>query len=855
MRNIRKLRLLATTAAIALAAVGVVPASAQDDEASDEIVVTGTRVEGRSPEESLSPIDLHQGEALANQGSFDLTDQLTNIAPSINSQRFPIADGTAFIRPVSLRNLPPDQTLVLVNGTRRHRSALVNLQAEPFGTVNQGAQAVDFGIIPSIAIKRLEVLRDGASAQYGSDAIAGVINVILRDDAEGFDLAAQYGQFYEGDGDNIRISGNVGLPLGPDGFFNFSAEYINSEITSRGSARPDAAAVAAVVGPENVAFNGLGQRWGDPDIEGFRLFMNAGIDLGENSEIYGHGSYADQQNRSGFFYRGPFGIAGVSPRATLCQCADLDMNPATPDAPLPTDQAIVDAIVNAGLDPADYLTADLGSPSGWVNLNPIWTMFPGGYNPTFGADITDFEGVVGARGDWNGLHWDFKGRFGENHVIYTLENSINPGLGITSPTSFRPGDLTQHELGFNADFVYPWEIEGLGSPVNFAFGFEYRRETYEIKPGDPDSYEFGPTGLIFGVGSDGFQGDSPDAAGEFRSGSYAGYIDIEADFTEWLTVGGAVRYENFRALSDDDISWKAAARLQPNEWFAVRGTVGTGFRTPTPGQINTLDVTTTADPMGNLIPQGTFPVNGVVAGILGAQPLVPEDSFSFTGGLVVTPDETFSLTVDYYEIDVDNRIALLNTTITMGSPEDLALIAAGFPGLGVAAFFQNAFDTSVRGIEVTAVKEWDLDEYGTVTFDARHSWNEQTVRNVVAGTIDPDRIFDLENQLPNHRSIFTIYYDLVDRFGGFVRVNRYGGWQDATFGETGTFSSEWLVDLELSMRITENIRFAAGAENVLNNFPDDETNSTLIFLGATRPLSSPFGFNGGFWYARLNARF
>lgn len=849
MRNFRKMRFYVTTAAIALVASSLVPAFAQDEDESDLIVVTGTRVEGKSPEESLSPIDLHQGEALANQGSFDLTDQLTNIAPSINSQRFPIADGTAFIRPVSLRNLPPDQTLVLVNGARRHRSALVNLQSEPFGTVNQGAQAVDFGIIPSIAIKRLEVLRDGASAQYGSDAIAGVINVILRDNADGLELAAQYGQFYEGDGDNIRISGNIGLPLGPDGFFNFSGEYVNSEITSRGSARPDAAFVASVVGPENVPFDGLGQRWGDPDIEGFRLFMNAGIDLGENSEIYGHGSYADQQNRSGFFYRAPAGIAGVSPRATLCNCDFMSV-------PLPTPQSIVDDIVNAGLDPADYLTADGGSPSGFVSLNPIWTMFPGGYNPTFGADITDFEGVVGARGetDW-GLRWDLKGRFGENQVVYTLENSINPGLGITSPTTFRPGDLAQRELGVNADFVYPWTVEGLESPINVAFGFEYRRETYEIKAGDPQSFEFGPTGLIFGVGSDGFQGDSPDAAGEFRSGSYAGYLDIEAEFSDWLTIGGAVRYENFQALSDDNISWKAAARIQPNEWFAVRGTVGTGFRTPTPGQINTLDVTTTADAMGNLVPQGTFPVNGVVAGILGAQPLVPEDSFSFTGGVVLTPTETFSLTVDYYEIDVDNRIALLNTVIAPGSPEDMALIAAGFPGLGVAAFFQNAFDTSVRGIEVTAVKEYDLDEYGRLTLDLRHAWNEQTVNSVVAGTIDPERVFDLENQLPNHRSIFTIYYDLVDRFGGFVRVNRYGGWQDATFGETATFGSEWLLDLELSVRLTENVRFAAGAENVLDNFPDDETNSVLSFLGATRPLSSPFGFNGGFWYVRLNARF
>ena len=436
------------------------------------IIVTGTRAQGTSPTESLSPVSVVGGAALTEQAAPSLTDALTNIAPSINTQRFPIADGTAFVRPVSLRNLAPDQTLVLVNSTRRHRSALVNLQTEPFGTVNQGAQAVDFGLIPSIAIDRIEVLRDGASAQYGSDAVAGVVNIILREDS-GVHLTAQYGEAYEGDGENYTIAGSVGTALGERGFVNLSLEYADSQITSRGSARPDAAAVAAVVGAENVPFDGLGQRWGDPDIESFRGFVNAAYEITDEVEWYGHGSYADGTSFSGFFYRTPFGVPGVGPRGTLCQCTD--------GVPNNTDQAVVDAIIADGLNPADYLTADANSPSGWVNLNPIWTQFPGGYNPTFGADIKDFEVVSGLRGEFPGdVTWDLSGRYGENKLSYFLDNSINPSLGRLSPTSFRPGDLEQRETGVNFDVVVPFEA-GLAAPINVALGAEWRREEYVIR--------------------------------------------------------------------------------------------------------------------------------------------------------------------------------------------------------------------------------------------------------------------------------------------------------------------------------------------------------------------------------------
>src|SRR5262245_51962928 len=385
---------------VALAIAGALPmvASAQDEEQIGEVVVTGTRKAGVSPTETLSPVDEINGSLISNQAAFDLTDSLTKVVSSLSTQRFPIADGTAFVRPVSLRNLSPDHTLVLVNGSREHRSALVNLQFAPLGTVNQGSQGVDWSIFPSTAIERVEVLRDGASAQYGSDAIAGVVNVILKDDNSGGSLSGQYGEYSESDGARYTIAGNIGLPLTTEGFLNLSAEYSEADETSRGNARPDALAVGNLVGIDQVPEEGLGQRWGDPNVEVFKVLVNAGIPFGNGMEFYGHANYMDNTTVSYFFYRdpviGPPGTpqaAGVTAPTTLMIDADPDGNgPLLPNGlPDPAPQTLVNDIIAQGLNPADYLTQDGTSPSGWSLLNPIHTLFPGGYNPDFGADITD----------------------------------------------------------------------------------------------------------------------------------------------------------------------------------------------------------------------------------------------------------------------------------------------------------------------------------------------------------------------------------------------------------------------------------------------------------------------------------
>ena len=863
-RNQRQTYFLAA-AAISLA-IGSPAAFSQTDDGSDalvEIVTTGTRRQGQSPTETLSPIDVLVGSALTNQATFDMTDGLTKVAPSINTQRFPIADGTAFIRPVSLRNLSPDQTLVLVNGKRRHRSPLVNLQLAPLGTVNQGAQAVDFSALPSLAIKRLEILRDGASAQYGSDAIAGVINVILKDANKGITVSAQTGEYFEGDGARTTLAANAGFRLGDAGFLNATIEHSTAEITSRGVQRADCQPVIDVVGPGVVPLNDFCQRWGDPDVEVLKFFLNAGIDVSDNVEIYGHASFSDNDTISDFFYRHPVTFdptAGFSGRTTLIQDNDGDF------VPDPAPQAMVDRIIAAGADPADYLTADadlITNPSGFVMLNPIYTQFPGGYNPDFGAAISDMAFVAGVRGETSsGMTWDISGRIAESEVDYTLSETINPSLGRLSPTSFSPGKLTQEETNLNADFVKTFDVGNLAAPLNFAFGFEWREETYKIGAGDTASYSAGPA-FEFGVGSDGFQGFPVESAGTFDSSSVAVYVDVEADLTDTLTLGAAVRYEDYDEFGDTtDI--KLSGRLQVNDQFALRATVSTGFRAPTPGQVNTLNTTTSADSAGNLIPSGTYPVGSTVAMVLGSQPLVPEESTSFTVGAIWSATDNVDVTFDYYDISIDDRLALFNTTITAQDVADL--IAAGVPNAGLllggfANYFANAFDSDVSGFDLAITAGFEVGS-GDLVVDLRHNQNEQDVGSVATGTINASRVFDLENQIPDSRTTLTFDYDSGNALSGHVRANMYGGWK-STGGlfssgladDVSSYSSEILIDLEVTYRFNDMFRLSVGAENIFDTEPGAEGDGTLAFLGARTSITSPFGNNGGFWYARLAANF
>ena len=843
------------------------PAALSQDADLEEIVVTGTRKGGQSPTETLSPVDMLSGALLAEQAAFDLTDGLPKLSPSLNTQRFPIADGTAFVRPVTLRNLSPDHTLVLMNGSRRHRSALVNLQLAPLGTVNQGSQGVDFASFPAAAIERVEILRDGAAAQYGSDAIAGVVNVILKDASEGGSVSAQYGEYYESDGDRLSVSGNIGVPLGADGFVNLAGEYSESEITSRGNARPDAAAIAGIVGNDLVPLGGLGQRWGDPDVEALKFAINAGVDLSDSLELYGFATYMDNTTTSDFFYRrpvldNPADQIALSANSTLQVDNDPDGDgPLGPDGlPDPADQSLVDSIVDQGLDPNDYLVADVSSPSGFVLRNPIHTEFPGGFNPDFGAELTDMSFVLGMRGDiTDTLTWDVRGRYAENEVEYTLSDTINPSLGRLSPLSFSPGTLIQEESGINVDFVKSFA----DSPLNVAFGGELRNETYTIEAGDQASIEAGPTAAVFGVGSNGFQGFPVESAGDFESDSWAGYVDIETDLTDRLSGAVALRYEDYDEFGDTT-DWKVSGRYQFTDAFAIRATANTGFRAPTPGQVHTLNITTTSNSAGDLIPNGTYPVDNPVAVALGAIPLKPEESESYTVGLVWDAASRTSVTLDYYHIEIDDRVALLNNTIDQAAVDTLT--AAGIPNASLllnssANFFVNGFDSEIEGIDLAVTSGFDLGG-GDLVVDLRHNYNTQEVSNVAPGTINDARVYDLENQIPENRSVLSFNWASGGMFGALLRLNYYDGWSTTggLFNEsdppdTFDYGSTLLVDAEVSLDFNDMFTVTVGGENIFDELPDDEQDGTSRFLGVEDALTSPYGFNGGFYYLRLSARF
>lgn len=847
---------------------------AQSDEGSfaiEEVITTGTRREGQSPTETMSPIDVLAGESLTNQATFDMTDGLTRIAPSLNTQRFPIADGTAVIRPVTLRNLSPDQTLVLLNGSRRHRSALVNLQFSPLGTVNTGAHSVDFGLIPSAAIERVEILRDGASAQYGSDAIAGVVNIILKDDSDGIGLYAQTGEYFEGDGTRTTLAANAGFPLGDAGFINATIEQSTADTTSRGNVRFDCPDRIAAVGKENVPLDGLCQRWGDPDIDTLKFFVNAGIDITDSTEFFATASYADSEFRSDFFYR-PGYIPGTGGSGALV--VD-DGNGFPAEAP----QQLVDDITNAGLDPDNYLTADGASASGFVLLNPIQAQFPGGFNPDFGADLSDYSVLLGLRGETAGeLSWDVRGRVAENEVDYLLSSTINPSLGLLSPTSFRPGALTQEETALTVDFVKTLNVGGLASPLNVAFGVEWREESYTLKSGDPASIEVGPTFLQFGFGSESFQGYPLESAGSFDQTSYGAYIDVEADFTDQFSAGAAVRYADYDSFGSN-VSGKLSGRFDFSDRAALRATVSTGFRAPTVGQVNTLNGTTAANSAGVLVPQFIYPVANDVPQAFGAQELDAEESTSFTIGAIFQPTDNTSITIDYYDITIDDRLTVLNVgdpatgTIQQQEIDDF-LVPAGIPNAQAfldarVAFFINGFQSNISGIDVSVVSDFEVGS-GNLVVDLRANFNEQDVSKIQslptpglrASSLSAANIYDLENQVPDSRGTLTFDYATGGMFSGLVRLNYYGGWGDSggqiassDNSEAVSYSSELLVDVEANFRLNDNFRIAVGGENVFDAYPDNDGHFVAGLLGIEYALTSPFGFNGGFWYARLGVDF
>ncbi|MDF0543000.1 TonB-dependent receptor [Sphingobium sp. H39-3-25] len=807
--------------AFAQAAKADEPGEAQ----TTDIVILGSRKADRTALDSPVPVDSFDAQALqTSTGTGDLNVGLKNLVPSLNQPEQSSSDGSASVRPIILRGLSPDQTLVLVNGKRYHRSALVNL-AFGAGSLVQGSQAPDVSNIPAIGLRGLEVLRDGASAQYGSDAIAGVVNLSLRQDTKGLEIVGQYGQYYKGEYD-YQVSANYGTKLTDAGFFNISAQYNKSEATSRGVQRADA---QALIDAGNTAVPVPAQVWGRPAIEALRLLWNGGLSVSDNADVYFFGNYSHTDTNSGFFYRHPTTNAVFS-------TVPLDFN-----------------------NPASGGTFNFRS----------W--FPGGYSPRFMARISDFSQVIGLRGKLDmGLGYDLSGSYGRNEINYFINNTVNASLGPNSPKEFAPGSLVQTEKNLNADFTYQ-----ISDGIFFAFGGEYRVEGYEIRAGDPASYEVGPYALIVDsrgnpvinpsrgvayaglpIGSDGFPGYSPSQAGQFDRSNFAIYGDVELTPTDKLLIDAAGRFEKFSDFGTT-VNGKLAFRYELTKAIAVRGAISTGFRAPTPGQANTTNASVRFFPPA-LEPQsvGIIPATNPIAQYFGGKQLQPEKSVNLTGGIVLQLAPGLNVTADYYRIDVNDRIGL-SSAITISNTDRAALVAAGVTGasdFGRIQFFTNAFDTRTQGVDIVAeyALNWSL---GKTSINVGYNYNDTAVRSYDPSVIDRKRRLELQGALPAHRLNVTVDHK-ASKWGGFVRANYYSSVLEASASNPAldqVAGAEVVVDMELSAYINDRMTLSVGAQNLFDNYPDK--NTTLLGAGLPYFRQSPIGYQGGLWYARAKYSF
>ncbi len=876
---------LAIAVSLALGTTASVSAAENDSNVKDEqverIAVVGSRAAPRSVADSPVPIDIIGAEDLAKTGSSDMLDQLTGTVPSFNVHANPISDAATLVRPVNLRGLSSDSTLILVNGKRRHRASVIAFQG---GGINDGAQGPDISVIPSIALKQVEVLRDGAAAQYGSDAIAGVMNFVLKDASDGGSFSVKHGEYYEGDGASTTYAGNIGMPLTKDGYANFSFQYKNADATSRSIQVADAANIAAA---GNEFIEEEAQVWGSPEInDDITLFGNIGLDLDADKKFYLFGNYSERDVRGGFYWRNPHnrgtifsndggdsllvgdvgfandGVATCSVsnvyNETVLGAVDSDGNPTRASSLVPSNVGNV-------LDTQAYQNL-LADP----NCFAINQIYPGGFTPTFGGNVVDTALTMGVQGDitggiLDGAYFDISGSVGRNAASFKIEDTINSSMGLESPTNFDLGKYIQLEKTFNLDLSKGVDV-GLDDDMNVAGGLEWREETFEIVAGDQFSFLAGPyIDQGFNLGSNGFPGFQPSQAGEFSRRNIAAYVDVEAYINDDFLVGAALRYEDFSSFGDT-LNYKLTSQYAINEELTVRGSISTGFRAPTVGQANVSNVSTALED-GELTDSALLPPTSEFSKIFGAEELQPEESQSFAAGLVYQNDGFF-LTVDYYNIEVTDRITQSDRRkLTEDDYLELENIGvANARSVGTVSFFANDFDTTTQGVDVVANYGMELFE-GDTKLSLAYNWNETTVDR--SSDITGDfKVKRLEEGLPQHRGTFTVSQSW-ENLSMYVRANYFGEYhavhvdydlaaQDADAAVT--------FDAELSYFVNDSITISVGAQNIFDqdaekldfeeasrNHPDGFTPNNQ--WGGEFYETSPFGFNGGFYYAKATYTF
>jgi iron complex outermembrane receptor protein len=815
-------------------------AFAQDSGAQEveEVLVTGSRRAARSAADAPVPVDVIAGAAFENQAGGDMASLLRNIVPSYNVNAQPINDASTLVRPANLRGMASDQTLVLVNGKRRHRAAVITFLGNG---LSDGAQGPDISVIPAIALKQVEVLRDGAAAQYGSDAIAGVINFKLKDASEGGSLIAKYGSTYAGDGDNLQISANYGFALNDEGFLNLSAEWREVDATSRSIQRDDANALEFGQKP----FRDPVQIWGAPEIKNdIKLFYNMGFQLTDDAEFYSFGNHSERQVTGGFYFRNPDNRGGIysNDGGDTRLVGDLDTTDGF-DCP-----GYNGAAALAG-DDAAGLAAVMSNAGCYV----FTSMFPGGFTPNFGGQLTDNAMVAGVRVEKDsGLTYDISASFGKNRVDFSIINTVNASLGPNSPNEFSPGSYIQTDKNINADFSYPINVDGLASALNFAGGFEYREETFETVAGDEASWQRGPLfDQGFSSASNGFPGFGPDVEGKWSRDNIAFYLDLEADVTDDWIVATAVRLEEFSDFGTT-FNYKISTLYKVSDTFKLRGGYNTGFRAPTPGQSNVSNVTTAFE-NGVLTNRGTIPPTHPLSAAFGGLQLEPEKSTSFSAGFGADFDFG-SLTVDFFNISIKDRIAQ-SSSFLLTAQEAADLEASGIAGasnLRSFRFYTNDFDTRTQGVDIVFTKPLNLTDTGSSNLSVAANYTKTKVTDAGA-TVGPDRQQLLEEALPRWRGNATFTHMESDmRF--LARVNYYGKSFELFAGELPhAAGSEITLDVEIAFNVLENVELAIGAENVMGNYPDRSPWGSI--LGNKYAEAAPMGISGGVYYARLKATF
>lgn len=792
---------------------------------SEELVV-GSRAPGVAAEKAV-PVDIITSRQIVATGLSETAQVIQALAPSLNFPRPTITDGTDTVRPATLRGLGPDQVLVLINGKRRHNSALVHLN----GSIGRGSTGVDLNAIPVSSIERIEILRDGAAAQYGSDAIAGVVNIVLKSGVQPLSLSLAGGlnkgsftgnscssaglncvlgnDIDFSDGEMIDGGGSYGFKLGR-GTATLSAQIRRHDRTNRASFDPRDQIVAGDAGNNAVAEPN--HRWGDPDTRDVLTFLNVAVPVGSSgtTSVYAFGGYSHRDSNSAGFFR----------RA-------LDVR-------------------------------------NWPQI------YPQGFLPTIQPTVVDASGTIGVHGvvaeTWT---WDVSAQQGHNSFDFAVGDSLNTSLGPNIPpnkTFFEAGTLGLDQLTVNADVTRAVKA-GLAGPLNVAFGAEFRRESYSIKAGEPDSYRDGGVKNIAGgvaaLGAQVFPGFQPKNAVDVSRHDVAFYVDLEGDVLKRLKLGAAGRFENYSDFGST-VDGKLTARFAVTEKVVLRGAAATGFRAPSLAQSY---FSSTATNFLNVPGQGlqpfeslTAPVGSQVARALGAKDLEPENSVHFSAGLVVNPTSAFQLSADFYHIAIDDRIVLSGN---FNQAQVLPLLQP--LGASSARFFTNAINTRTNGIDVVASYNAELGSAGKLGLSASYNHNETKLVGTIVtppqleglGAVLFDRIEQRRVTCGQPSDGGRLGADWrKSRWGGNLRLERYGSYCSFTLApaDDQEYAAKVLTDLDFSFR-EAHYSITIGAQNLFNVLPDRNITVNSFSGIQTFPSQSPFGMNGRYVYARLGVTF